>query len=127
MKRPDIVLLIAIWEFISAFIALIAICAIAVFAFPSAIGSMWEFTVPAAIFGLSVAVLFLLGYIGLAISAGIGLLRMTEWGRILSIVHSALSLFSVPVGTTIGVLAIVYLSKPEVADLFKTGGKARSV
>jgi hypothetical protein len=41
-----------------------------------------------------------------------------EWGRITAIVHSALSLFSIPIGTVIGVLSIIYLTKLEVKEFF---------
>jgi hypothetical protein len=122
MKRPDLVLLIAVWEFFSAFLALIGICAIALFAFPPAIGSMWEYGMSSAVFVLSVSILILLCLIGISIAAGVGLLRGAEWGRVLGIVHSALSLFSFPIGTTIGVLCIIYLTKADVAAYFKSGG-----
>ena len=38
MKKPDLLILIAIWEFISAFVVLIGIAAISVFAFPAVLG-----------------------------------------------------------------------------------------
>jgi hypothetical protein len=123
MKRPDLVLLIAVWEFFTAFLAFIGICAIAAFAFPPAIGSMWEYSMPSAVFFLSVSMLVLLCFIGISIAAGVGLLRGSEWGRVLGIIHSALSLFSFPAGTAIGVLCIVYLTKADVAAYFKSGGK----
>jgi hypothetical protein len=131
MKKPDLLILIAIWEFISAFVVFIGIVAIAVFAFPAVLGvwSDWGYNDgmmlndsgmgrPGAIFGLSVAILILLCYLALAIASGIGLLTGKEWGRITAIVHSALSLFSIPIGTVIGVLAIIYLTKQEVKDYF---------
>jgi hypothetical protein len=122
MKRPDLLILIAIWEFITAFFALIGISAIAVFVFPDALAPMWGPAVTGAVFGLSVAVLVLLCYIGIALAGGIGLLRGQEWGRILSIAHSALSLFWFPFGTAIGILSIIYLTRSEVAEYFKAGG-----
>jgi len=71
-----------------------------------------------AIIGLSIALLVMVAYFILALMGGIGLLKAKEWGRILSIVHAALSLFSVPVGTVIGVLILVYLTKDEVKEYF---------
>ena len=120
MKRPDLLLLIAIWEFITAFGALIGISAIAVFAFPEAIDPFVGPAIPGAIFGLSIAILVLLCYVGLAVAGGIGILQGKEWGRVLSIVHAALSLFVFPVGTVIGILSIIYLIRPEVTDYIKT-------
>ena len=123
MKRPDLLILIAIWQFITAFIALIGICAIAVFAFPDVIGLLWGPALTGGIFGLSVAILLLLVFIGIAITGGIGILRGQEWGRVLSIVHAALSLFFFPIGTTIGILVIIYLTKSEVSEYFRTGSE----
>ena len=135
MKKPDLLVLIAIWEFISAFVAFIGIVAIAVFAIPFVLGSWgnWEYysggyygmmgnytDMPrvGAVFGLSVAILVLFCFLVIAIVAGIGLLKGREWGRITGIVHSALSVFCAPIGTVIGVLSIIYLTKQEVKDFF---------
>ena len=119
MKRPDLLTLIAIWQFITAFIALVVICAIAVFVFPNAVGPLWGQALAGVIFGLSIAILVLLVFIGIAISGGIGILRGQEWGRVLSIVHAAMSLISFPIGTTIGILVIIYLTKSEVSEYFR--------
>jgi uncharacterized membrane protein len=140
MKKPDLLVLIAIWEFISAFVAFIgivaiAVFAIAVFAIPFVLGSWgnWEYyngdyygmmgnytDMPrvGAVFGLSVAILILLCFLVIAVVAGIGLLKGREWGRITGIVHSALSVFCAPIGTVIGVFSIIYLTKQEVKDFF---------
>ena len=121
MKRPDLLILIAIWEFITAFFALIGISAIATFAFPDAIDTSWGPAIPGAIFGLSTAVLVLICYIGIAIAGGVGILKGKDWGRILSIAHAALSLFFFPIGTAIGILSIIYLVRPEVTEYCKAG------
>jgi hypothetical protein len=70
------------------------------------------------IFGLSIAILVLLCYLAVAIAGGIGLLLGQEWGRITSLVHSALSLICIPIGTIIGTLSIIYLTKAEIRDYF---------
>lgn len=119
MKRPDLLILIAIWQFITAFIAIIGVCLIAVFVFPDAVGPLWGQALTGVIFGLSISILVLLAFIGIAVAGGIGLLKGQEWGRVLSIVHAALSLFTFPIGTIIGVLAIVYLTKADVTEYFK--------
>jgi len=122
MRRPDLLILIAVWEFISAFGAFIGIIAIAVFAFPE-VGSLHGVSSVGGIFGLSIAMLVLLFYLSFAIAGGIGLLGRKEWGRILSLVHAALSLLSIPFGTIIGILVIVYLIKPEIRDYFESAKK----
>jgi hypothetical protein len=144
VKKPDLLILISIWEFITAFIAFLGIAAIAVFAIPAVLGSwgnwnnwmpydgyyngmMWNsgnMPMVGAIFGLSVAILVLFCYLVVAIIGAIGLLMGKEWGRITAIVHSALSLFWFPFGTVIGVMAIIYLTKQEVKEYFIPPTKA---
>ena len=125
MKKPDLLVLIAVWEFITAFGALIGIGAIAIFAFPDAIDDMLGSAIPGAIFGLSIAILVLICYISIAIAGGVGLLKGREWGRVLSIAHAALSLVSFPIGTVIGVIIIMYLTKSEVTGYFQAGSSGQ--
>ena len=134
MKRPDLIILIAVWEFLSAFVVLIGIATLtSAFFFTAPWMMMWEWNgwqmcgAPNAsgfvIFGMSIALLIMVAYFILALIGGIGLLRGKEWGRILSIVHAALSLFWVPIGTAIGVLILIYLTKTEVKEYFTSGGE----
>ncbi|MDY6916731.1 MAG: hypothetical protein SVP26_02125 [Chloroflexota bacterium] len=118
-KRPDLLVLIAVWEFVTAFGAFVGVVCILAFAFP---GMVWMDTpsTAAALFVLSIPLVVLLCYTGLALAGGIGLLKDMEWARILSIVHSAVTLAWVPVGTVIGVLVLIYLTKPEVREYFET-------
>ena len=125
MKKPELLLLIAIWEFIAAFISLIGIAAVVLFGFLAVVESSSSFgTMPdrtgriGAIFGLSIALLVLLIYIGVSVTGGIGLLMGREWGRIVSIVQAALGLFSIPFGTIIGILVIIYLTRSSVREYF---------
>ena len=126
MKKPDLLILIAIWEFITAFLAFIGLLAIALFAFP-AVFQTWGRTYLAGIFGLSVASLLVLGYLSVAVTSGIGLIIGKEWGRILAIVHAALSLVSIPIGTALGILSLIYLAKAEVKEYFLTADKDASL
>ena len=116
MRRLDLLSLIAIWEFMTAFGALISISAVAVLIFPEVIDPFIGPAIPGAIFGLSVAILVLFCYIGLAIAGGIGLIRGKDWGRILSIVHATLTLFFFPIGTVIAILTIIFLIRPAVKN-----------
>jgi hypothetical protein len=131
-RKPDLLVLVAIWQFLTAFAAFIGVLAIIIFAIPAATGrwgwDMWggawsgypggQFPVAGAIFGLSIAIFVLVCYMAVGIIGGIGLLVSKEWGRIVSIVHEALSLMCVPVGTVIGALSIVYLTRTDVRDYF---------
>ena len=74
---------------------------------------------PGGIFGLSIAEATLVCYVGLSVAGGIGLLQGKDWGRILGIVNAALSLFGFPIGTTIGILILIYLLKPEIREYFE--------
>ena len=126
MRRPDLLVLIAVWEFISALGVLsgIAVIACAFFFAPG----MWMWGdwmwwgVPHigsfVVVALSVALLVMVAYFIIALMGGIGLLQGKDWGRILSIVHAALSLFWIPIGTVIGILVIIYLTKQEVREYF---------
>ena len=122
MKKPDLLILIAIWEFLTAFLACIGIAAMAVFAFPPVM-HMWDMPRAGAIFGMSIGVVVLVFFTALAIAAGIGLLMGKEWGRIMAIVHSALSLLSIPIGTIIGALALAYLFSANVKAYFEASQK----
>ncbi len=106
MKRNDVLILIAVWEFLTAAVALIGVVAIAVFAVPD--------------LSLGVVTVILLAYSGLAVAAGVGLLRGKQWGRIAAIVHAALSLLNMPFGTIIGALALVYLLRSKTRQYFET-------
>lgn len=127
MKRPDLLVLIAVWEFLSALGILIGIAAVSSAFFFAPGMWMWGnwmwWGVPHIgsfiVVGLSIAILVMVAYFIIALMGGIGLLKGKDWGRILSIVHAALSLFWVPIGTVIGILVIIYLTKQEVRDYFE--------
>ena len=119
MKRPDLLLLVAIWAFFSAFLYLIGIAAIAIFAFPEALGFMYGPANIGSIFGMSIGMLVLLCCAGVSLAAGIGILMAKSWARITAIVVAVLSLIWVPVGTVLGVLVLIYLMKPEIREYFE--------
>jgi len=72
----------------------------------------------------------ILGFIGVVIAvvlvvlslpgiiAGIGLLKLQPWARILAIVISALDLLNVPIGTALGVYGLWVLLQAETERLF---------
>lgn len=61
----------------------------------------------------------LLGAVSLpGLVAGIGLLRLAPWARILAIVISVFDLLHFPFGTAIGIYGLVILLSPEAAALF---------
>jgi len=122
MRRPDELILIAVWEFITAAGALIGMSAIFIFAFPE-VTHLHGVDNVGAVFSLSIAVIFLFITASLAVVAGIGLLAGKEWGRVLSIAYATFSLLRIPFGTIIGILAIVYLVKPQIREYFESAKK----
>ena len=79
----------------------------------------FDFSGPWIYFGLAIGGLFLLFYLVAALAAAIGLLSGREYGRVLSLIHGGISLLFFPVGTVIGVLQIVYLTRADVREYFK--------
>ena len=117
MKRPDLIILVAVWQFINAFLALISIIAICALVYPAVVGNGG-----ADVAAVSIGLLCALCFLGVAVAGSVGLLQGKEWGRIVSIVHAALNLLSIPIGTVLGILVLIYLVKPEVRDYFQSGG-----
>jgi len=116
LKKPDLLLAIAIWRFIAASILAIGIIVLAVFAFPEAV----EDADAGALFGLSIAIIVLLALISLTVAAGIGLIKGKSWGWTLAMVNAVLDLFWIPIGTAIGVLTLIYLLRPKIREYFET-------
>jgi hypothetical protein len=119
MKKPDLLILVAIWEFFTAFWAMIGMAAIAIFAYPAVL-ELDRMEKLGAMFGLTIGMLVLFIALVVGIAGGIGLIMGKEWGRVLSLIRAALSLLSVPIGTIIGILVILYLIKPEVKEYFQS-------
>ena len=119
MKRPELLIAIVIWRFIVASILIVGIIAIAMLAIPAAV----EDADPGALFALSISAIVLLALIGLSVATGVGLIKGKSWGRTLAMVTAILDLFSFPIGTTIGVLTLIYLFRQEVKEYFATAQK----
>jgi hypothetical protein len=73
---------------------------------------------------LSIVAIVLPAFIGvislLGLAGGIGLLSYKQWGRIITIIVSALGCFNIPIGTLIGVYSIWVLMQDETVKLFQT-------
>lgn len=72
---------------------------------------------------LRVIAVFVSGFLALIgapkIIGGIGLLKGKEWGRIVVLIVSFLSLMSVPFGTALGIYSIVILFNKDAIALFQ--------
>jgi hypothetical protein len=53
------------------------------------------------------------------IVAGIGMLKMKEWGRVLTLVVAFLSLLEFPLGTALAIYSIIILMRDETIQLFR--------
>ena len=56
-----------------------------------------------------------------SIIAGVGLLKFQPWARILTLILSALHLFSIPIGTALGVYGLWVLLNRDTEPLFRRG------
>jgi hypothetical protein len=124
VKKPDLVVLVAIWEFFTAFAAFVGLGFIILLAFQPRtfwFGQNVDFEVsgPLIYFALVVGGFVLLFYLIAALAAGLGVLSGREYGRVLSLAHGGIGLLFFPVGTVIGVLEIVYLTRADVREYFK--------
>ena len=67
-KNDTLIILIAIWAFLSALGAFSGVVSIAVFAFPT-VAELWNVAKVGAIFGLSLGIIVLLAYLGLSLAS----------------------------------------------------------
>jgi hypothetical protein len=56
-----------------------------------------------------------------ALIAGIGLVKVRPWSRVLGIIISVLLLFSVPIGTALGIYGLWVLFQPEARQVLEAG------
>lgn len=87
----------------------------------------WHIAIPIiGIVGTAITMLVLaLSIPGLV--AGVGLLRLRPWARILTIVLSALNLLNVPIGTALGIYGLWVLLQAETERLFAQAGPSYGV
>lgn len=121
--RPDGVVLVSIWFFIQAGLALLGLAAIVIFAFPAVItgtatGSDRYF----AVAGVSFAALVVAFFAALPLVTAIGLLGLHGWARWVALVLGGLGLIAFPIGTAAGILIIWYMLSDEAKQAFGVPG-----
>jgi hypothetical protein len=127
VRRPDGVTIIAIIEFVLAAPFFLGALAILFFAVPGVLMyTRYPMGVLAPLFGLAIGILFSTAFGVLFVIAGIGMLNMRSWARIMTIVLAILMLPGFPVGTLLGVVALWYLFQDEVKALFGQGSYTRT-
>jgi hypothetical protein len=123
MKKPDLLVLIAVWELVTAFFTLIGLAVLVMIGFQVEALFLrdleFNFSGPFFYFGLAVGAMTLLAYLIISIAGASGLLANRDFGRVTSLAHGVISLLFFPIGTVIGVLQIVYLTRADVRDFFK--------
>jgi hypothetical protein len=123
--RSDGVTIIAIYQFIVAFLSLLGICGLLsipmIVAASTSAAQAEGGPIATAIVSTAMVVasgwLFLVGLANAII--GWGLWKQREWGRIGALVLAALRLFNIPLGTVIGALIIWYLLREDVRREFQ--------
>lgn len=123
MKKPDLLVIVAVWELVTAFFALIGLAVLAMIGFQVGALFLGDFDLklsgPFLYFGLAVGAMILLAYLVVSIAGASGLLAERNFGRVTSLVHGVISLLFFPIGTVIGVLQIIYLTRADVRDFFQ--------
>ncbi len=125
MKRPDLLILIAIWRFLTAFFTISVMIAAAATQFPElvelAIASenYAQGLIFALLFIFIIITLVMLALGSLSFAVGIWLIKGKTRGLVLAIVFAVLDLIWIPIGTIIGVLSLMYLLRPEVKEHFR--------
>jgi type IV pilus assembly protein PilA len=110
VKRPGLITLLAVLQFIGAAITLVA----GVVTLIAAAGADRASSEPlAAIVGIVLA-----GVGALQLTCGIGLWKLKNYGRTLQLVFAWIGLIGIPIGTVISILILVYMLKPGVKLLF---------
>jgi hypothetical protein len=119
-RRPDAITVAAILAFVMAIPFFLGAIAIVLFAFPALIvyAPHPAMGLIAPIFGMAIGILFTLAFGALLVIAGIGLLRMQNWARIMILVLAILMLPGFPIGTLLGIVALWYFTQAEVKALF---------
>ena len=122
-KRPEGIVLLAIYHFLVAVPGIIIGLMILIIPVPAVVMSVNDAVgLTAALAGLALAIL-LSGGLGIVyLIAGIGLLYMQNWARWLAIALAVLSLLVIPIGTVIGAIVLVYLFNEPVRQLFESAG-----
>jgi hypothetical protein len=119
LSKSPLVRIVAVAYIVCSIPALIGGAAIMAFPIPAvAAGGAHDAGLIFAMFGLGVALVATLGLGLLLLVAGSGLLGRRQWARILSLVLSVLMMPLVPIGTAIGLFALIVLLQEDVRREF---------
>jgi type IV pilus assembly protein PilA len=111
LRRPGVVTVLAILNLVAGAFCML-LTAASVFVMVSG-RQLDDEALPAVFLALLYGVYGLL-----SLAAGVGLLRMQSWGRILQIVLSCMGLLAIGCGTIVSILILLYMFKPGVKVLF---------
>ncbi|BAQ34928.1 hypothetical protein ABFB50_00055 [Dehalococcoides sp. THU3] len=119
MKRPEGILVLAIWQFCAAFFSLADVVIITLFFMP-AIAGLYDYAREGAAWGLSILSFFTVTYLLISLIGGIGLLKGRKYGRVFSLYQAAFSLLIFPLGTAAGIAGLIYLNQPNIKQYLNT-------
>jgi len=117
---PALLILVGVWELVSGFLSLSGMVLLIVFILPEAlgIGTAAGNPNPASLIAMITGGLILLTFGVISLVGAFGIFKGRNWGRAVSIAVCVLSMLWFPIGTVIGVLALIYLQKAEVVEFF---------
>ncbi|AOV99663.1 hypothetical protein [Dehalococcoides mccartyi] len=118
MKRPDGILILAIWQFFAAVLSLAGVLLISLFFLP-AMAWLYDYARTGAAWGLSILLFFIGTYLLVSLIGGIGLLNGREYGRLFSLYQAGASLLLFPLGTAAGIFGLIYLNRQDTRMYFK--------
>jgi hypothetical protein len=119
MKRPDGVVLIALWYFLIG--TVLTLGALTILVLPMA--ALWfertGMDRMVGMWGLGIGFMFTASGAVLSFLTGWGLLRLKEWARWLAMGLALFKLLLFPLGTVAGVLILAYLLQAGVKAVFE--------
>ncbi len=118
MKRPDGIVIIAVYYALVALVFLVGSCAILLGLFAALAAIADRFAATWAVFGIGLGLIVCLIFLAGSVVAAWGLLAMKHWGRWAAIVLAVLQLPAFPIWTVIGGLIIYYLLREDVRLAF---------
>jgi hypothetical protein len=121
MKRPDGVVVIAVYYALVALVFLVGACATLI-GLVAVLATVFDrMAATWAVFGIGLGLLFCLIFLAGSVMAAWGLLTLKNWGRWAAIVLAVLQLPAFPIWTVIGGLIIYYLLREDVRLAFDGG------
>lgn len=119
MKRPDGVIVIALWFLLIGILTGLGALVLLVIPLPAILFNTAGMDRWLSLGGIGIAIMFTSLPSLLSLITGVGLIMLKEWGRWLAIGLALFMLLVVPFGTLAGILIIWYLLQDNVKVAFE--------